>query len=202
MHVIVSTPYMSLCPASYISLHIVQPSYVCLHRKTITWTSLYTSFIQKIIMSVSLESELPYLDDDFNNLATAWSTYLNLHLRDRWPSSILPLDNRCQTVIVVTICRFWQRRLCGRWQIGKRPQHDRTLKLWAPGGGLDGWYRNRRCTLLIHEDTELRCVLDAVVDAFEAVSSPTRMDIMCAEFQDWNNSVIRIFEYVSESLSK
>jgi hypothetical protein len=34
-------------PASYISSHIVQPIYVCLRRKTTTWTSFYASFIFK-----------------------------------------------------------------------------------------------------------------------------------------------------------
>ena len=57
MHDIVSTPCIPLFPASYISLHIVQPSYVCLRRKT-TWTRFYASFIfKKYYYDVSLEFE-------------------------------------------------------------------------------------------------------------------------------------------------
>jgi hypothetical protein len=66
---------------------------------------------------------------------------------------------------------------------GKSVSARRIIGLWSFGrlevGTTDGTARSkRRCTLLIHEDTELWCVLDAVVDAFEAVSSPSRMDCM------------------------
>ena len=47
----------------------------------------------------------------------------------------------------------------------------------------DGAARSkRRCRLLIHEDTELRCALGAVVDAFEAASSPLRVDCISPKY--------------------
>jgi hypothetical protein len=89
MHDIVSTPCISLFPASYISLHIVQPSYVCLRRKT-TWTRFYA--FKKYYYDVSLEFERERMAGT-RIISIASSSRRTQNCRITWMtiSTILPL---------------------------------------------------------------------------------------------------------------